>query len=52
LHFRNVEVFEHLEVVLAAIERRLLELSRKAGTPLKSPLVQGGPIRIGSLLLM
>jgi very-short-patch-repair endonuclease len=30
LRFRNVEVFEHLKVVLAAIERRVLELSGKA----------------------
>jgi very-short-patch-repair endonuclease len=29
LRFRNVEVFEHLEVVLASIERCVLELSGK-----------------------
>jgi very-short-patch-repair endonuclease len=29
LRFRNVEFFEHLDVVLAAIERRLLELGMK-----------------------
>jgi very-short-patch-repair endonuclease len=28
LRFRNVEVFEHLDVVLAAIARHLLELER------------------------
>jgi len=39
LRFRNVEVFKHLDVVLAAIARHLLELKRT--TPLKSPLVQG-----------
>ena len=33
LRFRNVEVFEHLDVVLAAIERHL--------NPPKVPLVQG-----------
>ena len=42
LRFRNVEVFEHPDVVLGAIERHLLELRAKQKTPLKSPLVQGG----------
>ena len=41
LRFRNVGVFEHLDGVLTAIERHLLELKAKR-TPLKSPLVQGG----------
>jgi very-short-patch-repair endonuclease len=30
LRFRNVEVFEYLEVVLAAIKRRVLQLSGEA----------------------
>jgi len=34
LRFRNVEVFEHLEVVLGAIERKLLDLRAKKQTPL------------------
>ncbi len=42
LRFRNVEVFEHLDVVLGAVERKLMELGANRPTPLKTPLVQGG----------
>ena len=34
LRFRNVEIFEHLDVVLGAIERRLMELGTNRPTPL------------------
>ena len=41
MRFRNVEVFEHLDIALTAIERHLLKVMAKR-TPLNSPLVQGG----------
>jgi hypothetical protein len=43
LRFRNVEVFEHLDVVLEAISRHLLELKRSNDPPEVPPCSRGGP---------
>ncbi len=42
LRFRNVEIFEHLDVVLAAIARHLLELQRNY-PPEVPPCPRGDP---------
>ena len=44
LHFGNVEVFEHLDVVLSCNRKTPSVLESKGITPLQSPLVQGGTL--------
>ncbi len=46
LRFRNVEVFEHLDVVLAAIARHLLELRRNNYPPEVPPCPRGDPSKM------